>query len=143
MKQHIEQLIHAALKKLQQDGELQTIPASVQVDATKDKQHGDYASNIAMILAKQMQKKPREIAERLIQVLPVTGYIQKVDIAGPGFINFYLTANALNSIVTKILKEKEGARNEKNKKHAKQHIHFTHGASHPCVCIRHPWRMSV
>lgn len=106
MKQHIETLIQTALKQLQASGELPETSALIQVDATKDKQYGDFASNIAMILAKQAQKKPRDIAERIIKLLPPSSYIQKAEVAGPGFINFFLTPGAMTVVVAKVLKEK-------------------------------------
>lgn len=107
MKQHIETLIHAALKQLQVSGELTEIPATVQVEATKDKQHGDFASNVAMVLAKQAQKKPRDIAESIISKLPASSYLQKTEIAGPGFINFFLTPDAMTSVIETVLTEKQ------------------------------------
>lgn len=107
MKQHIETLIHAALKALQENGELPEIPSYVHVDGTKDKQHGDYATNIALIMAKSVQKKPRDIAESIMKALPPSRYVSKMEVAGPGFINFFLTADALSSVVTIILKERE------------------------------------
>lgn len=107
MKQHIESLLHTALQQLEASGKLPAIPAVIQIDPTKDKQHGDFASNIAMILAKPVQKKPREIAELLVNTLPSSPYINKVEIAGPGFINFYLSNWALAEIITTILKQKE------------------------------------
>src|SRR3990167_9514974 len=107
MKQHIENLLQSAVQKLQTMGELPAIPAFIQVEPTKDKAHGDFASNIALILAKPAQKKPREIAERIMQVLQTSQYVQKIEIAGPGFINFFLSLNALNDVVGRIIKAKE------------------------------------
>lgn len=107
MKQQIENLLQLAVKQLQEAGELPAIPAFIQVEPTKDKQHGDFASNIALVLAKPAQKKPREIAERIKQVLSASPYVEKVEIAGPGFINFFLSPQALNDIVARILAEKE------------------------------------
>lgn len=107
MKQHIESLITQAVKQLQEAGELPGIPAFIQVDNTKDKAHGDFASNIAMILAKPAQKKPREIAERIIQTLPESPFVEKIEIAGPGFINFFLSPQALTDVVKQILKERD------------------------------------
>ena len=107
MKQHIENLLHITVKQLQEAGELPAIPAFIQVDATKDKQYGDFASNIAMILAKPAQKPSREIAERILQTMSDSPYVQKVEIAGPGFINFFLSPYALNDVVAKVLEEKE------------------------------------
>lgn len=105
MKQHIEHLINIALKHLQEIEELPGIPAYVQVDVTKDKTHGDFASNIALILAKTMQKKPRDVAERIVQSIPSSPYVEKVEIAGPGFINFFLSQQALYDCVPRILHE--------------------------------------
>lgn len=107
MKQQIESLLQQAVKQLQEAGELPAIPAFIQVEPTKDKSHGDFASNIALVLAKPAQKKPREIAERILQVLPSSPHLEKVEIAGPGFINFFLSPQALNDIVARILAEKE------------------------------------
>jgi arginyl-tRNA synthetase len=57
---------------------------------TKDRSHGDFASNIAMLAAKVAGLKPRDLAEQIVAALPVSGEIAKVEIAGPGFINFFL-----------------------------------------------------
>lgn len=103
MKQHIEQLILAALTQLKVDGELSVDFPSIQVDTVKDKQHGDLASNIAMILAKAAQRKPREIAELIVKALPSSSHILEVQVAGPGFINFFLAPEALYSVVPAIL----------------------------------------
>lgn len=101
-KQHIEQLINTALDTLgQAESWSVTLPA-IQVDGTKDKQHGDFACNIAMLLAKPLQRKPREIAEQIVQNLPPSKHIKKVEIAGPGFINFFLTDQALYAVVNDI-----------------------------------------
>lgn len=106
MKEHIEHLVKMALKQLQDSGDLPAIPAFIQVETTKDKSHGDFASNIAMVLAKPAQKKPRDIAEMIIRVVPQSPYIEKIEIAGPGFINFYLKAQALYDVIPRILQER-------------------------------------
>ena len=102
-KQYIENLIQSALNQLQQNGMLTAELPAIQVDVTKDKQHGDFASNIALMLAKSAQRKPRDVAEMIIQALPQSSKIAKVEIAGPGFINFFLTADAMHSIIPEIL----------------------------------------
>ncbi len=107
MKQHIENLLQRAVQKLQEAGEFPVIPAFVQVDATKNPEHGDFASNIAMVLSKLIQKKPRDIAALIIQFIPHSDDVQKIEIAGPGFINFFLSAKALHDVVVAILTEKE------------------------------------
>ena len=107
IKQHLEQLILTALKHLQDSQIIEELPPLIQVDVTKDKQHGDYASNVALILAKPNKKNPREMAQKIISALPDSNYVEKIELAGPGFINFFLTPLVLNEVVGKILHEKE------------------------------------
>jgi arginyl-tRNA synthetase len=104
IKQEIEKLIQQALSKLQDDGKLEKTLTNVQIENTKDKQHGDFACNIALVLAKSAQKKPRELAEWIVQALPSSSKIAKVEISGPGFINFLLADNALHNVIAEILK---------------------------------------
>lgn len=106
MKKKIENALFAALAQLQQQQVVDTLPAAIQIESTKDPQHGDFASNIALMLAKQAKRKPRELAELLVAALPQTNEIQKIEIAGPGFINFFIANNALSNIVGQILREK-------------------------------------
>ncbi|AMO74099.1 arginine--tRNA ligase [Pseudomonas citronellolis] len=90
MKDTIRQLIQHALASLVEDG---TLPAGlspdIQVETTKDRSHGDYASNIAMMLAKPAGLKPRDLATQLVAALPANPQVAKVEIAGPGFLNFF------------------------------------------------------
>ncbi|MFB9886398.1 arginine--tRNA ligase [Balneatrix alpica] len=108
MKEYIAKLIQAALTSLQQAG---TLPADLevqpQVDATRDKAHGDFASNIALVLAKPARRNPRELAQALVAALPTDEQVIKVEIAGPGFINFYLSQASTSAIVAKVLSEGE------------------------------------
>lgn len=106
-KQHIETLILQSLTALKAAGSIAVDFPAIQIDPTKDKQHGDFACNIAMLLAKPTGKKPRELAEMIVKSLPASDKIAKVEIAGPGFINFFLSANALQSVIAEILSAKE------------------------------------
>lgn len=105
-KQHLEQLIQTALQQLKQSGRLPIELPRIQLDATKDKHHGDFATNIALVLAKPAQCKPREIAEMIVGSLPPSSHVKKVEIAGPGFINFFLTSDALYGVISDILAAK-------------------------------------
>jgi arginyl-tRNA synthetase len=102
-KHHIEQLIQTAVLHLQQTNQLTVTLPQIQIDNTKDKQHGDFATNIALVLAKPAQRKPREVAEMIVNALPASPHIKKVEIAGPGFINFFLAPDALYSVIGEIL----------------------------------------
>ncbi|WP_445939481.1 arginine--tRNA ligase, partial [Pseudomonas sp.] len=96
MKDSIRHLIQQALTRLTADGVLpEGLSPAIQVENTKDKTHGDFASNIAMMLAKPAGMKPRDLAEKLIAALPADADISKVEIAGPGFLNFYQNTEAL------------------------------------------------
>jgi len=96
MKDTIRQLIQQALANLTTAGVLPAgLSPAIQVENTKDKTHGDFASNIAMMLAKPAGMKPRDLAEKLIAALPADAAISKVEIAGPGFLNFYQDNQAL------------------------------------------------
>ncbi len=96
MKDTIRQFIQHALTRLTEQGVLpEGLTPAIQVENTKDKTHGDFASNIAMMLAKPAGLKPRELAEKLIAALPADDSIAKVEIAGPGFLNFFQNSAAL------------------------------------------------
>lgn len=119
MKHHIENLLRSALIKLNTKEVIPSVPAFIQVDASKDKQHGDFASNIALVIAKMAKKNPREIAQTIIDTLPDSSFIKKIEVAGPGFINFFLTPEALANVVSQVLTaKKEYGRSEigRNKK---------------------------
>ena len=96
MKDTIRHLIQQALTRLTAEGVLpEGLSPVIQVENTKDKSHGDFASNIAMMLAKPAGQKPRDLAEKLIAALPADAGISKVEIAGPGFLNFFQNSDAL------------------------------------------------
>ncbi len=96
MKEHIQELLEQTVKTLIAAGHLpQEVEPRIQVDNTKDKAHGDLATNLAMLLTKQAGKPPRVLAELIIANLPASERVAKVEIAGPGFINFYLDSQWL------------------------------------------------
>ena len=107
MKHTVEHLIKQALTSLQHAGELPEIELEVKVDNAKDPIHGDYASNIALILAKPCRQSPRKIAELLVQALPEDDRIEKTEIAGAGFINFFIRPTARAQIIAEVLNQGE------------------------------------
>ena len=92
MKDHIRELVAQSLLDLRRHGRLSPDLATPDfvIERTKSREHGDYASNIALLLAKPAGMKPRELAELLVNTLPSSQHVEKVSIAGPGFINFTL-----------------------------------------------------
>jgi arginyl-tRNA synthetase len=121
MKQHIEQLLRAALQSLLASDQL---PASIHVEYTRDKQHGDFASNVALVLAKTLQMPPRTLAEKIITQLPKSSIVQQVTLAGPGFINFFLAPHAWQRELKTILDEGEQYGHAKKSKNQKIHLEF-------------------
>ena len=96
MKEQILKQLEATLNQLKADGVLpETVAPRLNLDRTKDKTHGDFSSNVAMMLAKPAQKNPRALAQLICDAWPQSEAIDKVEIAGPGFINFFVSDNAL------------------------------------------------
>jgi len=112
IKDQIKSILEKAASKIFKCSE----PINIQYPV--DILHGDYASNIAMKLGKTMQKNPREIAEQIVKNIPKNTIIEKVEMAGPGFINFFISEKTLKSEMAKVLKEKAkyGKCNEGKKK---------------------------
>jgi len=106
-KQQIKNLIQTALEKIKTTGELTADLPEVQVDPTKDPAHGDFATNVALLLAKAAQLKPRDLADLIVKNLPSSPIIREIQIAGPGFINFYLVAEARSNVLRDILAAKK------------------------------------
>jgi arginyl-tRNA synthetase len=105
VKAQLRELVLQAVNALQNDAVLPTdliLPGFV-IERTRSREHGDFACNIAMLLAKPARAKPRELAEKLVAALPANTLVARVDIAGPGFINFYLAPAAHHDEVRRIL----------------------------------------
>jgi len=104
MKETIIVLLEGALDNLRQQGVLPAdIAPTIKVDPTRDKVHGDYATNLALMLAKPAGKTPRELAEALVVALPASDAVQRVEIAGPGFVNFFAATDAAAQVVRQVL----------------------------------------
>ena len=104
MKEALTSLIEKALQSLVADGTLSggadVIP---QLDHTKDPSHGDLATNLAMVLAKRAGMSPRALADKIVAALPENTLVAKTDIAGPGFINFFISQTTHTQAVSDIL----------------------------------------
>jgi arginyl-tRNA synthetase len=104
LKAHLHALLAQALQQLRQDGLLPAdVPAAIPLEQTRDRAHGDFASTLALALAKTARRKPRELAEQLVAALPASDGVARVEIAGAGFINFFLTPSAYQTVVNEIL----------------------------------------
>lgn len=97
MKKQIQELLAQSLKRLELE------QTNITVENSRDASHGDFATNIAMVMAKVAKKNPRLLAEEIISHLPESDIIEKTEIASPGFINFFLKRNTHQSIIAEIL----------------------------------------
>ena len=108
MKAHLTELLSVAAKSLNTEGiGADSLPLDIQLERPKNADHGDFSSNLAMMLAKPLRQNPRAIADSLVKALPASEYISRIEIAGAGFINFYLSPKARQSVVHEIQQQGE------------------------------------
>ena len=110
----LKELIKLGLKELGVEVELNQIV----IERSKDKSHGDYATTVALQMARTLHKSPRDIALELVKHLNAD-YISKTEIAGPGFINFFVKSDSLSSIIKTIVEQDEhyGESKEEHNEH--------------------------
>ena len=106
MKTLLEKLLMQALAALPED----LLPfvarnVTIEIEATRDAQHGDFATNLAMRLAKTARRNPRALAQALVGLLPPSPAVAKVEVAGAGFINFFLSNDAYHPEIARVLRE--------------------------------------
>lgn len=105
MKRIVEERLRQALDDLITSGTLPETAASqaIQVEETRDRQHGDFASNLAMVLTRQVGRPPRQLAQALVDALKPHEAISRVEIAGPGFINFFMSESGFFAVIDEVL----------------------------------------
>ena len=107
MKEQLRDLVLQAIQTLQDNATLPadlTVPGFV-IERARSREHGDFACNVAMLLAKPARARPRELADKLVAALPHNELVATIEIAGPGFINFFLAAGAYHTEVRRIMAE--------------------------------------
>ncbi|HHH44740.1 MAG TPA: arginine--tRNA ligase [Gammaproteobacteria bacterium] len=108
MKHLLSQLLSEAVQTLKSQGDLPgDLAVEIGLERTRDRRHGDFASNLAMVLCKPARSKPRDLADRLVAALPDSELVSRVEIAGPGFINFFLGPSAYHATITQVLEQGE------------------------------------
>jgi arginyl-tRNA synthetase len=104
LKAHIHSLFEQALATLRADGLIAPeIAINVKIERSRDSQFGDFACNLALLLAKTAQKNPRILAAEIVARLPSSEYVAKTEIAGPGFINVFVTPAAYLEVINQVL----------------------------------------
>jgi len=108
LKQELQQLLMEAISIVQEKMDI-TFSAidDIKIERTRDRSHGDYACNIAMVLARQAKTNPKQLAAALLENIPESEIIERIEIAGPGFINFFLTKQSRLNVITRILQAAE------------------------------------
>ncbi len=100
MKQLIKNLLCDAVFQLQQEGVLpKDLKLDIRVERGRNKELGDFACNLALVLSKSARCKPRDLAEKLVQALPESASISRIEVAGPGFINFFMAPAAFQKVI--------------------------------------------
>lgn len=103
MKNHILSLLKSSLDKLAKTYSIdEKILNNIKIERTKDKSHGDFATNVAMLLCKSLSKNPREVATLIIENLDKSQIVEKTEIAGPGFINFFISKDYIAKTLTQM-----------------------------------------
>lgn len=105
MKAQIQHLLAEALVNLSKEAPLPPGNDRPALERTRSPEHGDFSTNLAMILAKPLGLTPRELASRIRAAFPVTPLVERIEIAGPGFINFFLSSAAYHRAVTQVLEQ--------------------------------------
>lgn len=104
LKSNIAHLVEQAVARMPELADVpEILSISQSVERARDSRYGDFATNIAMRLAKSVGTNPRELAAQIIEHLPENGFVDKVEIAGPGFINFYVGSAAFHQEIATIL----------------------------------------
>ena len=125
MKAHLTQLLATAAKTIAPD----SADLSILLERPKSAEHGDFATNLALVLAKPLKQNPRAIATQLIEALPSSDFIAKTEIAGAGFINFFLNAQSQQQVVKTILSA--GAQYGRNANGQKQKVQVEFVSANP------------
>ena len=104
MKNTIRTIVLKAAKAAFEKGDLPSdqVP-DMEIEAPRHTSHGDFSSNVAMVSASVQKMAPRQIAQAVVEAIEPSGFIEKVEIAGPGFINFFLTKAAWHPVVDQVL----------------------------------------
>lgn len=130
MKEQIAQAIATAIEELVAAGTIAVeYTGTIQVTRAKDSAHGDYSSNIALIFAKQAKQAPRELAQTLCNSLGKLAQFEQVEVAGPGFINFFIAQKNQTQVIEKILAE--GLQYGINSRGKDESIHIEYVSANP------------
>jgi arginyl-tRNA synthetase len=125
VKEELRAEIAKAVTSLVQAGKLPEVPITeIRIERPRDPAHGDFSSNFALIIAAAAKRKPREVAEMMKEELSSSPLSEKVEVAGPGFINFFLKRATLQGVVTDILQAGADYGCDRSGRHGKILVEF-------------------
>ncbi len=108
IQEQLRELLAGAVGELRRDGVIpDEVTAAIEVERPARPNHGDFSTNLALTLSGKLQTPPRALADRIIQALPEADWVEKVTVAGPGFINFFLTHAWLQDTLRDIASQRE------------------------------------
>ncbi|MBF0187774.1 MAG: arginine--tRNA ligase [Magnetococcales bacterium] len=108
MRDLVGKLVTSALEALQEEGVIPSEAAlTIQIERPRDKKHGDFSANAAMVMARHARMNPRKLAQMILDKIPEDSAVERWEIAGPGFLNATLAGDARAAVIGKILKERE------------------------------------
>jgi arginyl-tRNA synthetase len=120
VKAHLTELLFSVVKQITD----YTDPSIIIIDRPKIITHGDFSTNLCLVLSKKLKKSPRDIAGIIVEKLPPSDLISKVEIAGAGFLNFFLSNKANNKIINDVLNQKDSYGKNKTGGNQKIQIEF-------------------
>ena len=131
MKEELKKSLHEALGSLGKEHNVDLTKVKIEVKENKEKEFGDFSSNLALALSKLFSKPPRDIAEMLLKELGEKDFIDRMEIAGPGFINFFLSHASRTEVLKTINKEKNQFGFGTKKKAEKESVLIEYVSSNP------------
>ena len=131
MKEELKKSLNQALKSLEKEHNVILSKTKIEIKENKEKEFGDFSSNLALVLSKELSKPPKDIAEMLLKELGEKDFIDRMEIAGPGFINFFLSHASRTEILRIINKEKNKFGFSTKKKAEKDSVLIEYVSSNP------------
>ena len=131
MKEALKKSLNQALKSLEKEHNVNLSKTKIEIKENKEKEFGDFSSNLALVLSKELSKPPRDIAEMLLKELGEKEFIDQIEIADPGFINFFLSHTSRTEVLKTINKEKNKFGFSAKKKGEKESVLIEYVSSNP------------
>lgn len=131
MKELLKEALNQGLKSLEEKYGCELPSELIEIKENPDKEFGDFSTNLAFVLSKRLSEKPNKLAQLIIEDLDKNNFIEKVEVAGPGFINFFLFQESRTLILKEINEQKEKFGLSKDRKNLKEKVLIEYVSSNP------------